>query len=108
MRVSDRNVEIAFRYKTKVSDGMGNFNETSVTTPTILAKKITLSSDEAKIAMSTTGIAVHLFQFPYRSDVKSSWIVVEGIKTYAIVGPPRQITRRPGDRLLEITVKEAA
>ncbi len=95
---------ISLQAPTKVPDGAGGFVVTWVTIANEWAKKTTLRSDEAIVAMQTTGTAIHNFVIRYRTDVKSSWRIKEGNKYYNIIGPPIDIDARK--EWLDIKAKE--
>ena len=71
MLIGDMRNRITLQYKTRVSDGMGNFTESYVDAATVWAKKTTHRSDEAVQNMQATGIALHNFRIRYRRDVKA-------------------------------------
>jgi len=100
---SELNKRITLQYRTRVSDGMGGFNETWVDAATVWAKKTTHRSNEAVQGMMTTGLAVHNYRVRYRKDVNSSWRIKDGDGYLNIVGPPVEID---GRRFMDITAKE--
>ena len=100
------NRQITLQYPTKVSDGMGGFTQAWVDAATVWAKISTLRSDEALIAMQTTGTAIHNVIIRYRTDVKSSWRIKYGNRYWNIIGPPIDVNQE--HRYLDIKAKEAA
>jgi SPP1 family predicted phage head-tail adaptor len=106
IHTGDRNNRITLQCKTKVPDGLGSFVDTWIDKATVWAKKRTLRSDEARIAMVTTGTAIHVFNINYRSDIKPSWRIKEGDRYYSIVGQPVEVWLH-SDHMLDITAKES-
>ena len=95
---------------TKVADGAGGFMTTKAVLATVWGKKTTHRSDEAMQAMQTTGIAVHNIRIRYRTDVRSSDIILDiaANKYMAIIGPPMEVNESIGRHWLDVTCKEAA
>jgi SPP1 family predicted phage head-tail adaptor len=106
MRSGNLNKQITFQYKTKVTDGMGGFVVTWNDAATVWAKISTLRTDEAIIAMQTTGTAIHNVVIRYRSDVKASWRIKYGNDYWDIIGPPIDVNKE--HRWLDIKCKETA
>ena len=89
----------------KVPDGGGGFTSTWVVAATVWAKITTQRSDEAIIAMQSTGTAVHNIVIRFRTDVKSSWRIGYSGKYYNIIGPPIDLNK--AHRFMDIKAKEA-
>lgn len=108
MNPAELNKRISLQSKTLTSDTMGGWTETWETVATVWAKKTTHRSDEAVQAMAMTGKATHNFRVRYRTDVDSSWRILQGSIIMAIVGPPVEVTDKDtGERFLDITAREA-
>ena len=105
-RTGELDRQIVLQYKTKVSDGMGNFTETYHDAATVWAKMRTLKSDEAIQAMATTGTAIHNITIRYRTDVRASWRVRYGSRYFAIIGPPIDVNFK--HEFLELKCKESS
>jgi SPP1 family predicted phage head-tail adaptor len=88
----------------KVPDGGGGFTSTWVVVATVWAKISTLRSDEAIIAMQTTGTAIHNIVIRFRTDVKTSWRIGYAGKYYNIIGPPIDLNKN--HRFLDLKAKE--
>ena len=100
------NRQIELQAPMKTPDGMGGFAVIWVAVATVWAKISTLRSDEALIAMQTTGTAIHNIVIRYRTDVKSSWRIKYGNRYFNIIGPPIDVYQE--HRQLDIKCKEAS
>jgi SPP1 family predicted phage head-tail adaptor len=87
-----------------IQDGGGGSASTWVVVATVWAKITTQRSDEAIVAMQTTGTAVHNVTIRYRTDIKGSWRVGYSGKFYNIIGPPIDVNKQ--HRWLDIKCKE--
>jgi SPP1 family predicted phage head-tail adaptor len=107
MRIGDRKTWITLQCPTKVGDVTTYINAPH--NPTVKAKITTLRTDEAIIAMASTGTAIHNINIRYRSDVRGTWRIKftdrSGDKYFNIFGPPIDV--RKEHRELDIKVKEA-
>ena len=106
MNSGDLDTYISLQYKMQVPDGAGRFTTTWTTAASVWAKKTTLRSDEALVAMAQTGTAIHNFVIHYRKDVRANWRIKEGSRYYSIIGPPIDVNGR--HLWLDIKCKEAA
>ena len=88
----------------KVPDGGGGFTSSWVVAATVWAKITTLRSDEAIIAMQTTGTVIHNIVIRYRTDVKTNWRIGYAGKFYNIIGPPIDLNK--AHRYLDVKCKE--
>ncbi len=103
---SDLNRRIELQAPTRIPDGGGGFAVTYATIATVWAKISTLRTDEAILAMESTGTAVHNIMIRYRTDVKSSWRIAYAGKYYNIIGPPIDVNK--AHRWLDLKAKEVA
>ena len=97
---------VTLEYPSKVPDGGGGFTSSWVVAATVWAKITTLRSDEAIIAMQTTGTVIHNIVIRFRTDIKSSWRIGYAGKFYNIIGPPIDLNK--AHRYLDIKAKETA
>ena len=104
-RLGDFKRKIELQAPTKTSDGMGGTVLSYVTVATVLAKMNTLRTDEAILAMQSTGTAIHNILIRYRTDVKSSWRVKYSNRLFNVIGPPIDVDFK--HRWLDVKVKEA-
>ena len=91
---SELNRRIELQAPTRVADGGGGFTSTYVAVATVWAKITTLRTEEAILAMQSTGTAVHNILIRYRTDVKSSYRIKYGDKYYNILGPPIDVKKQ--------------
>ena len=100
-----RNQRITFQAPVETEDSYGGKTKTYVDTNiTVWARMNTLRSDEALIAMQTTGKAIHNINIAYRSGIRADFRIKHGNKYYDIIGPP--INVRFENRELDIKVEE--
>jgi SPP1 family predicted phage head-tail adaptor len=87
-----------------VADGQGGFVSGYTTIATVPAKMSTLRTDEAILAMQTTGQAIHNIMIRYRADIRTSWRIKYGNRYFNIIGPPIDVNFQ--HRFLDIKAKE--
>jgi SPP1 family predicted phage head-tail adaptor len=86
---------------------MGGFTTVYVTKATVYPTRMnTLRTDEAILAMQSTGTAIHNIEIRWRSDVKTSWRIKFGDRYFNIIGPPIDVNFQR--KFLNLKVKEAA
>ena len=100
------NRRIELQAPTRTPDASGGFTTTYLVIATVWAKITTLRTDEAILAMQSTGTAIHNIVIRYRTDVKSSWRIKYGNKFYNVLGPPIDVNK--AHRFLDLKCKEAA
>lgn len=105
MRLGDRRRRrIGLQQPTSTDDGYGGKTKTWSTVDYVWAKRTTLRTTEALIAMQNTGRAIHSYLIRYRSDVDGSWRLLDGSTTMAIIGEP--IDLRDEHKWLDIKAEE--
>ena len=103
---TDLNRRIELQAPSRIPTTGGGFTTSYVTMATVWAKISTLRTDEAILAMQSTGTALHNIVIRYRMDVKSSWRIKYGNKYFSIIGPPIDVNK--AHRFLDLKAKEAA
>lgn len=98
---------IELQAPTKTPDGLGGWVSGWITKATVYPVKMnTLRTDEAILAMQSTGTAIHNIEIRFRTDVKTSWRIKFGDRYFNIIGPPIDVNFQR--RFLNLKVKEAA
>lgn len=102
MSIGELNRRIALQYPTRVSDGMGGFTVTWVTTATVWAKAWTVSSVEDILGAAIQMVRVQKFKIRYRLVLKPEWRIQYRKRNFEITG----IDPDDRDEFIFITAKE--
>jgi SPP1 family predicted phage head-tail adaptor len=105
MQIGNLSERLEFHAPTRVSDGMGGFDETFVTMFTVWGSLWPLSGAEAVAAMQMGGTITGKVRIRYRSAaIPVSWRIKHGNSYLSIAAPP--INLGGENKWLEIKVKE--
>jgi len=98
---------ITLQHVTRTPDGMGNFTVVWADWKTVWAKDTPFRSNEAIESMKTTGKLTHNWRIRYISGVTGHMRIKHGNRYMAIIGPPIEANKGPGERYLDLTAEES-